>query len=69
MTIGEERVRVDFNTDNLSDVNDYKAGVAVIIDELQPLVDIGGDAGRCAKIAQLKFEEAAMWAVKAVTEK
>jgi hypothetical protein len=32
------------------------------------VVDIGDEAGRCAAIAQTKFEEAAMWAVKAITK-
>lgn len=68
MTKGEYRVGVTFNPGNNDRVSDIKNISAGLIDEVQDLVDLGGEAGRCAAIAQTKYEEAAMWAVKAVTK-
>ena len=67
MTKGEYRV-AHFNLDGHPEVNEVKETVAGLIDHLQPIVDTGEEAGRCAAIAQTKFEEAAMWAVKAITK-
>ncbi len=41
---------------------------AELIDLLQDIKDLGLEAGRCAAIAMTKFEEAAMWANKAITK-
>jgi hypothetical protein len=68
MSKGEYRVGVTFNPSGNERVDLVKAAVAELIDTLQPIVDFGGEAGRCAAIAQTKFEEAAMWAVKAITK-
>lgn len=62
---GDKRVRSDFTAND--EVTQVKGVTAVIIDNLQPMVDKGGDAGRCAKIAQDRYEEACMWATKAMT--
>lgn len=37
-----------------------------LINNLQDTVNLGDDPGRCARIAQQKYEEASMWAVKAL---
>jgi hypothetical protein len=68
MTKGEYRVGINFNPDGHSQVNGVKQITAGLIDELEPLVEARGEAGRCAAIAQTKYEEAAMWAVKAITK-
>ena len=68
MTKGEYRVGVTFNPGGDTRVDDIKNISAGLIDELQDIVDTGEEAGRCAAIAQTKFEEAAMWAVKAITK-
>ena len=68
MSIGEYRVRTSFNPAGDSSVDRLKNATAVIIDGLQNIADTGDEAGRCAKIAQTRYEEAAMWAVKALTE-
>ena len=68
MSIGSERVGVTYNPSGSSKVDEVKAVTATLIDSMQPLVDLGGGAGRCAAIAQTKYEEAGMWAVKAITK-
>jgi hypothetical protein len=67
-TEGEHRVGIDFNPSGNPEVDQVKGVVAALIDNIQPIVDTGGAAGRCAAIAQTKYEEAAMWAVKAITK-
>ena len=68
MTKGEYRVGVDFNPSEATSVDMLKQATAELIDGLQSIVDLGDEAGRCAAIAQTKFEDAAMWAVKALTK-
>jgi hypothetical protein len=68
MSKGEYRVGVTFNPSGNEMVDQVKVKAAELVDVLQPIVDFGGEAGRCAGIAQTKFEEAAMWAVKAITK-
>lgn len=63
-TLGENRVRVDFNTTNSDDVTAVNVSTAKLIDmcEQHKLKDY-----RLAALAQTAFEEAAMWAVKLMT--
>jgi hypothetical protein len=68
MTKGEYRIGVNFNPGGHEQVDGVKQITAGLIDEMAPIVDLGGEAGRCAALAQTKFEEAAMWAVKAITK-
>ena len=68
MTEGEYRVGVSFNPGGHTAVNRIKKEAAKLIDYLLPVRDLGGEAGRCAALAMTGFEEAAMWAVKAVTK-
>jgi hypothetical protein len=74
MTKGEYRVGVNFNPGGHEQVDGIKNITAGLIDEMERVVRVGnGDGGnreaaRCAAIAQTRYEEAAMWAVKAVTK-
>lgn len=68
MSQGTDRVNVEFNPSGSVRVDDVKITTAKLIDNLRTIVDYGGEAGRCAKISQERYEEAAMWAVKAITK-
>ena len=68
MSKGNERVGVSFNPSGDLNVANLKSRVALLIDDLEELVQERGEAGRCAAIAQTEFESAAMWAVKALTK-
>ena len=63
-TIGEQRVRVDFNVSNDDIVHQIKIKSAELIDLCETLK---AKDGRLASLAQTEFETAAMWAVKAAT--
>ncbi len=63
-TIGELRVRVEFNPDKNDTVSLIKQKSAELINICEELKT--KDA-RLASLAQTAFEEAAMWAVKAAT--
>ena len=68
MTKGEFRLGIAFNPSGSTQVDGVKQITAGLIDEMQPIVDKGGEAGRCAALAQTQYEQAAMWAVKAITK-
>lgn len=63
-TIGETRVRTDFNPGANGVVDQIKQKTAELINLCE---DLKEKDGRCAAIAQTHFEDAAMWAVKAAT--
>lgn len=63
-TIGETRVRTDFNPSNNSTIDLIKQKSAELINLCEELKE--KDA-RLASLAQKSYEEAAMWAVKAAT--
>lgn len=63
-TLGEARVRTDFNVTNDSTVDLIKQKTAELINICETLKE---KDGRLASLAQTSFEEAAMWAVKAAT--
>jgi hypothetical protein len=63
-TIGEQRVRVDFNPSNQELVSQLKQKAAELINLCDELKE--KDA-RLASLAMTSFEEGAMWAVKAAT--
>jgi hypothetical protein len=63
-TLGEQRVRTDFNVANLSLVDDIKQKSAELINMCEALKALDG---RLASLAQTSYEEAAMWGVKAAT--
>lgn len=63
-TVGEQRVRVEFNPDNNDVVSQIKQKTAELINLCE---DLKAKDGRLASLAQTEFETAAMWAVKAAT--
>lgn len=68
-TLGEIRVNVDFNPSKKDAVNQLKQNTAKLINDLEYLKDSNSfsEENRLIDIAQTKYEEAAMWAVKAAT--
>ncbi len=75
VTLGERRIGTKFNPSGLAWVGIVKSRTAEIIDGLEkhrkPVEENEnqGEINRLVTIAQEKFEEAAMWAVKAITKK
>lgn len=71
-TIGEKRVRVDFNPSQNDLVSQLKQKSAELINLCESVKPTDGsimnaEQGRLISLAQTTFEEAAMWAVKAAT--
>jgi len=64
MSIGAERVRLDFNPNSNPDVEKIKRLTADLIDACEMIKDKNP---RLVALAQTSYEQAAMWAVKAVT--
>ena len=64
LTIGEKRVRVDFNVGGNDTVGYIKKETARLIDVCE---ELKARDPRLAALAQAAYEEAAMWAVKAAT--
>lgn len=64
MSLGTDRVRLNFNPGANAEVEEIKRLTADLIDKCEGLKskDV-----RLASIAQTAYEEAAMWAVKAAT--
>jgi len=69
MTIGEDRVRVEFNPSKTSSVDQIKQQTAKLIDLCHKMADQTTDPeiGRLISLAMTHYEDAAMWAVKAAT--
>lgn len=63
-TLGEQRVRTEFNPSSESIVDQIKQKTAELINICEELKE---KDPRLAAIAQTEFESAAMWAVKAAT--
>jgi hypothetical protein len=63
-TLGEARVRTEFNVTNNSTIDLIKQKSAELINICETLKE---KDGRLASLAQTAYEEAAMWAVKAAT--
>lgn len=71
-TLGEQRIRVDFNPGNNDRVKNVKEAYANLIDRLEELrtsrsIDVNGEQNRCIAVAQTELESSCMWAVKAIT--
>lgn len=82
-TLGEKRIRTDFNISGSAIVDSIKQKTADLINDLQAMRndeaaktydkspevknEISGEKFRLIAIAQTTYEEAAMWAVKAAT--
>ncbi len=65
-TLGQQRVRLDFNPDEREDVKAIKESFADMIDRLEEMKRQGKEPRTCA-VAQTEAENACMWAVKAAT--
>ncbi len=63
-TIGEQRVRTNFNPSADSVVEQIKQKTAELINLCE---DLKAKDARLASLAQTEYETAAMWAVKAAT--
>lgn len=68
-TLGEARVRTDFNVSGSSVVDEIKQKSAELINLVNSLpVESGpSEKSRLIALASTTYEEAAMWAVKAAT--
>jgi len=71
-TIGEQRVRIEFNPGNDDKVFAIKQSSATLINMMEDLKPKVGEPVvvekmRLIALAQTAYEEAAMWAVKAAT--
>lgn len=71
-SLGEKRVRTDFNVSGSGNVNFIKQKTAELINVLEdfkndPRNEVDGETSRLIATAQTRFEEAAMWGVKSVT--
>jgi len=64
ITIGEKRVRTEFNPSNQSIVDQIKQKTAELINLVEGIKD---KDPRLGSLAQTAYEEAAMWAVKLAT--
>lgn len=64
LSLGEKRVRTDFNVSNDSFVDRIKGETASLINMVDGLKELDP---RLASLAMTAFEEAAMWAVKLAT--
>jgi hypothetical protein len=70
MSLGEDRVRTKFNPSDSSMVSQIKQKTAELIDICENCKNDGSEDGehkRLWALAQTHYEDAAMWAVKAVT--
>lgn len=66
LSLGEQRVRTEFNPSKGEAVDLLKQKTAELINICEHLGVIGHDR-RLVALAQTAYEEAAMWAVKAAT--
>jgi len=69
LTIGEKRVRIEFNPSNQDNVFRVKTKIAELINEAEAIKATVTDpeAKRLAALASTDLENAAMWLVKALT--
>ena len=72
LTIGEKRVRTEFNLLGVGNVNFIKENSAKLITVCEDMKPKEGEKAepeklRLIALAQTTYEEAAMWAVKAAT--
>lgn len=72
VTIGESRVRTEFNPSELDTVSKIKQAAANLINLISSIEDgdvrkLPAEVGRLKSLAMTDVEKAAMWAVKAET--
>ena len=66
-TLGEVRVRTEFNASGSTTVDKIKGRTAELIDYVNSIPAENGEQKRLVALALTAYEEAAMWAVKAAT--
>ena len=71
-TLGEARVRTDFNvsgSDVVAEIKQKSAELINVCEKIKPTDGsiMNGEKARLISLAQTSYEEAAMWAVKAAT--
>ena len=66
-SLGEQRIRTQFNPSSDNNVDLLKQKFAELIDLVNNSEKKDGEHGRLGSIAMTKIEEAAMWSVKTVT--
>lgn len=73
-TIGEQRVRIDFNVSGSGAIDQFKSKTADLINDLEDMKvkqsiqnEHNAEYHRLISLAQTAYEEACMWAVKAIT--
>jgi hypothetical protein len=69
MSLGEDRVRIQYGPKDNPVVSEIKGKTAALIDLCNLMSDKTEDPeiGRCLSLAMTHYEDAAMWAVKAAT--
>jgi hypothetical protein len=68
MTLGEYKVGITFNPGGNPQVDTLKRLAAAFIDEINSFASDNPEVGRLKALAMTNAEDAAMWAVKAVTK-
>ncbi len=67
-TVGEQRVRIDFNVSGSDKVAEIKRKAAELINLVEAIDSTGSEElERIKYLASYQFEDGAMWAVKAAT--
>ena len=69
-SLGEQRVRINFNVLGSSEVDTIKSETAKLINYVVALKEgetVSAEKARLVSLALTAYEEAAMWAVKAAT--
>jgi hypothetical protein len=66
-SIGEKRVRTEFNPSKNGSVDQIKQKTAELINLCEELKGADQETNRLIALAQTHYEDAAMWAVKAAT--
>ena len=70
LTLGEKRVRTDFNATGSSEITEAKTKAAELINLVNSVEHTAGDIGefkRLQALAMTAIEEASMWHVKLLT--
>jgi len=67
ISFGQERIRTDFNPSGNELIAKIKSDTAALIDLLHQADEVNDFDGRLLSLAYTSYEQAAMWAVKAVT--
>lgn len=71
MTLGEKRIRTSFNVSSdfclIDEIKQKSAHMIDLVESIGGNADDSDERSRLLRLAQDRYEEAAMWAVKAAT--